>query len=405
MPYTAQRQSLYGSVGAPNAPTTQLDVPGTIDALTGGATSLIHATMLRKQAEFERQRQGAQLALEQRREARETEQQDWDRKFRETEANRKFLTEGGIPAHDEMTPTPITTTVPMPKGPSPIARAMRPSSTEPRPAYTPSAPPAAPTTAPLRASTLTPTHVPEKYDPTKAATYIRTTETARANAEARAEVEGQREANQRAMLDRRLKGNADAAAAAQKGRVEIERMKELAARSRVARPMTANAIAATAAATAEGIIASHGGSYDDAAAWIGSDDPEATKLRSMEKDLPVSWSTYLSNAHAKWTKAATGQVLSLERGTMGLDPEEAKAKVDSTRKLVTKPRTAAKPAAAPAAIAKPPVTAPAAKPPAEPDDLTDAEIDAALDAGKENPEDVKAYVLEQRKKKPAVKKP
>ncbi len=62
--YTANRPDLFNNVGSYPAQGPQVDIGGAVQALTGGATSLIHATLLRKQAEFERQHQMNQEKIE-----------------------------------------------------------------------------------------------------------------------------------------------------------------------------------------------------------------------------------------------------------------------------------------------------------------------------------------------------
>lgn len=413
--YRASKPSLYGQVGAPNAPTGGVDVAGAIDALTGGATSLIHATMLRKQNERqaqvaadERKAQTEERAYQHGRDEAEDRRHDAELQFKKDEARRDFIIKGGVPEHTEVTPAPTTAQVPMLKAPNPIARAMRPPpALMPGQSATPFDP-GRPTTAPLPASTLERTTIPEHVDPERSEAFIRSTETARVRGEIAAETEGRRIQAGKEKQDRQIKAASDAAVVAQRGRMELEKLRQQgkrdAAGNAIRRPMTANAVAGTAAATAEGILAAHDGNREEAFTWLNSNDPDAVKLRGMEKDLPVSWGTYLDNARAKWMKTATAQTLSFQRSEDSngerMTPAQAAAKVDSTRRIVAGGKKAPpKPSsAAPTAPVKT-VT----KPPA--DDFTDDELADAFEAGKKSDADIAAYIASQRKtKKPPVKK-
>lgn len=440
MAYTARKQSLYGNVGAPNAPTGGVDIAGAIDALSGGAQSLIHSAMLRQQNEAAQKQAAEDRAYQRQRDQAEDQRRDREFDMKKKDSERDFMLKGGVPAHDEATPAPTMASVPMPQ--SPIRRAMVPQAGKnglPGVAMTPMGVPAGgPGTAPLPASTLEQTHVPEHVDIRKSADYQKATDVARIRGEVQGELANERATNQAKLAERRIQASKEAAVYAQAGRIELEKLRQAGRGNGIRRGMTANATSQIAEKTADGLIASFGGDRQAAFDWLNSDDPEAASLREL--DLPISWGTYLDNSRAKWTKTATSQALSFQRGPMGDDPKDAVKRVDETRNIVAPTRGfsrtppaagGAKPAAAlppgaeslalspladPASIfrrsaAPAPVSAPG-KPTAAAvadtvtdDQFTDAEIDAAIAAGFESDVDVRKYILGERKKKKPSNKP
>jgi hypothetical protein len=139
----AQSQSLFGSPGAPNPPTRQIDVGGAIDALTSGATSLLHNAMLRRNAQNELMLRRQDLALQQQREAREASAQKADFGLRQSAQQhaqtiadqnmdiqrasqaRENTLSGFTPAHDEASADAVPDAMPTPITPlRPLASAM-----------------------------------------------------------------------------------------------------------------------------------------------------------------------------------------------------------------------------------------------------------------------------------------
>ncbi|MDB4876468.1 MAG: hypothetical protein JWM41_2914 [Gemmatimonadetes bacterium] len=201
MPYTAQPQSLYGNVGGPRPPTTQIDIAGALDALGQSTGSIIHATMLRKQAENARQRQAMLDAInaqdrqyQRSRDAVADQHHATEQAFKVKTADQahelKMRELGITPAHTETQPTvdmvptgeqtPITPLNPLP----PIHQAMSGGDAMPPVAITPAGAsdaaqsqqpaqlvrPAMPVIAPATTPTYRPTagnkllHVPESYN-------------------------------------------------------------------------------------------------------------------------------------------------------------------------------------------------------------------------------------------------
>lgn len=425
--YRAQRQSL-STVGGPQAPQgPQIDIPGAIDALTGGATSLIHATMIRKQNERAAQDAQEEKLYRRSRDKADDERRDRDEAFKREQADREFMLQGGVPARTTMDPTATTASVAAPV--SPIKRAMTPppaSNGLPAPTMIPQGAPEGPATMPLPASTLTETHRPATVDPTKSRAYIQATDVAEIRGKVQAENAAERAKAAAKLQEDRLKAAAEAAVIAQKGRIELERIRQAGKGSKIRGGMTANQLASTAAATADGLITRFNGDRQAAYEWLNSDDPEAKGLRDFQSDLPVSWGTYLDNARAKFVQGATRQSLSFQQGPMGDTPDKSVKRVNETRRIVA--GTPAAPAATPTlpkgAEAMAPMdaaspfrtsparigavpTAPAAPVDTVPDaDISDTELDAALAALPDTAtdSDVKAWVLAQRKKKPSTKK-
>lgn len=183
------------------APTQPVDIGSAIEALAGGAGSIIHQTMLRKQGEYERTRQATidkqsqdryqqQIDLQKQTESDRKNERTQDLARQDAKERREFLMAGGVPAHTEQQPT--LTAQPSGTAPitplDPIRQAMGVSQQRPDlisalggPQLTPSnapdsgSPIAPPTSATVNAPVAgsKSVNVPESYDPTQSANYIR----------------------------------------------------------------------------------------------------------------------------------------------------------------------------------------------------------------------------------------
>lgn len=449
MAYTATRPDLFNNPGAYAPQGPQVDVGGALEALSGGAASLIHATMLRKQAEFERSRQTAQQAID-------TQRYNQQAKWHEDEVGRQIendrithMMSGYVP------PTPATTTpgasaalAPTAKDVTPvsrIARAMQPTPSATTavdssgnvtgspagPSYMPAAAPTpAPTT--ITAPSNTTPGQPERFDPTQGTAY------------ARAQITGELR-NQGYMtksehdLAAREQLQSERLAAQQNGREFMNqahlgwiKATEATKNNPVARALTGNQREAYfEKVVAPGLLAQHDGNVQSAIDNLNDGSPQSAQL------LKDGFSSnYLAAEADKQSRDRAKAADKKEQGPRGQSPVDAVADVAETRRLIrggpAKPIDTARqqltpdsgspfastpvtkiaaPVAASAGSApvtpRTKVAAPVAtKPPASANDFSDEEIDAALDAGKESPEDVSAFVLAQRqKKKPVVNKP
>lgn len=436
--YKARGQSL-NTVGGPQAPQgPQVDIAGAIDALTGGATSLIHATMIRKQNERAAQQQAAAVAYQRGRDKMMDDRYDQEQGFKREQAERDFMLQGGVPARTTMDPTGTMASVAAPKPPSPIARAMQAPDKNglPAPSMMQSGvPDGGPTTAPLPASTLAQTNRPATVDPTKSRAYVQATDVAELRGKVAAEGKATAAGEARARQERQIQAGKESAEIAQKGRLELERLRQSGKGSKIRGGMTVGQVNTTVAAVADGIIGRFEGDREAAYSWLNSDDPEAVALRETKdlKDKPLQWGTYLDNARAKFVSGVTTKALSHQQGPMGDSPKKAVERVNQTRQIASgAPAPTAAPAAsapmrgaesmAPVAAASPfpttprigaaPVAAvPAAKPDSTPakaktkakadtvtdDQFTEAELDAAIDAGVEDPKKTREFILNRRK--------
>lgn len=422
--YTARKQSLYGQMGAPNAPTGGVDIAGAIDALSGGAQSLIHSAMLRQQNERAMAQAAEDRAYQRSRDEAEDKRRDREDAFKRKESDRDFMLKGGVPEHDEMQPTPTMADVamPQPQPRSPIQKAMTKTPGLPAPSYTPSAVRDLPSRAPLPASKLQTTTVPESVDYRRSTSYQQATDVARVRGEVSGELAAERASEQAKQLERKITAQKEAAVFAQRGRIELEKLRQAGQGNGIRRGMTANAVSNLASSTADGLLSSFNGDRQAAYEWLNSDDDDAKALREL--DLAIPWGTYLDNARAKWGKTATSQALSFQRGPMGDEPAEAAKKVETTRNIVVPPRINRGAPAAPAVKLpagaesmalpsamdpmsvfrkSPPAAGKKAKPAPAPadtvmdDEITEEEIDAAIKAGYETEADVKAFAIAQRK--------
>jgi hypothetical protein len=391
-PYTAQSQSLFGAPGAPTPPRNPVDVAGAVDALTSGATSLIHGAMLRRNTENEIAYRNNELALQKQREQRETDAQQAQLAQQALGERHRFIEAGGIPAHTSTTPV---------AGTAPIAalNPLQPTPTAPQPSRIGSAmtsglpsvgampgvqvtPASAPETGAPAASTATVYHpenteTPESFDPARGASYSRGMMmqqlrnegwTNRTEAKAEADAEKSQDHDTRVAAMRTT---------AQASAEKIARIRAAAATSKtgVSKAMTGNKIAEGQISGAEDLISSAGGSYDEAVKMLNS-----TEQGKMLRDQGVN-EYHLSQAHSKWLKEGTKQAIGLQRGADGLKPTAAVGALTTTRQLVgggSKARGTTHSGG---------------------DDFTDDEIADAMKAGKTKPDDLRSYVTQQRSKK------
>lgn len=413
MPYQAHKPDLYNNVGSSPTAGPQVDIGEAIQALTGGATSLIHATLLRKQAEAGRQHQEAELALQTQREGREADQQTWERGFKEKEARRKFMTEGGVPEHTEMQPAPSMASVNMPSGPTgptaQIARALTPQSSMPSIANTPTAAPVGPSTAPLPSSKLKQTTVPESIDPTRSEAFIRSTAVADANAKSREAVEARRGTERKS-----------AAEAALQGKITLKKMDEANKKSPLAKSMTEFQRHRAAVLQAGYFLRQFENPKDAMDAFDGPEgkdlrDAGVTKAHMREAFVPISDAEDKERAAAerlaasqtnrKTPRQAVGDITEVRR-LLRPAPGATKSTTDAATEVLTPTtaspfkKTGAKPvAAAPVAAASAPPAATAPAKPADESTVSDADLWEQKVAGGMTKEAATAYVKGRKKPK------
>lgn len=347
-PYRAQLGGIEGSgqyVTGSGAP----DYAAMIQAIAGGASSLIHNAYLRKlanrqnaaataQREFENKRQSEQDA----REVAKAKADAEDRRQRLALDAEKLRIEkvkaGFTPAHEEAVPD--TPAGPVQTIDLPVA------------AGQPAAPPLRLRTPAMRGGTV---QMPEEYDPTKAEGYVKAIDTQALRTTA---AEAARKANQDAAMER-LERSAELTAQRQ-----LDHDKRTGASKAGARGLTANALEAWRKSMADGIIQNLDGDLSAAENFLANDEKGRTyAVRGLTgEDLFAAAGRFRSQA----ARAATGILSSTS-------PERAVEKVGQVRRLMTpggaskagaKPdSTKAAPAAAPAPVTPP---ARAAAPPSAP---------------------------------------
>jgi hypothetical protein len=438
MPYRAGPGSgMFSSYAFPDT-RPKIDVGGVIDAFTGGASSLIHGAYIRQRQKMLDQQARDQIAYQHQRDqiadtryeqARQDRIGQQDREFglkAESERHR-FIEAGGIPASTTVDTTPNTTDISsgfkpnlptslQPNAPagagggigtdqSPIARAMTAG------VPTSVAPTAAPTAAevPSRATTT-----PESFDPTRSAAYERGVAVQQirndgyvTRDEARQEFQT---AQQQARLDAQQRGREYMAGQA------LTRLKaSLAARGATGKggtAMTGGQAELARQRAATGLLDQMGGSYDAAVSALNGPDGEQFRNLGVEP-------RHLMYAHSQYVSTATTRALRLQSGLTGMTPEQSKAAIDSTRKLVggSQPPAASGPTSPPPSTSNAP-TAPVPKRLARPgtpaaptdkgtapgssssgDDFTDDEVKAAYTAGMRTDKDITAWIIQRRRKK------
>jgi hypothetical protein len=397
MPYTAQSQSLFGAPGAPTPPRNPIDVAGAVDALTSGATSLIHGAMLRRNTENEIAYRNNELALQKQREQRETDAQQAQLAQQALGERHRFIEAGGIPAHTSTTPV---------AGTAPIAalNPLQPTPTAPQPSRIGSAmtsglpsvgampgvqvtPASAPETGAPAASTATVYHpenteTPESYDPARGASYARGMMMQQLRNEGWTTRDAARGEVQNELLEKRLKAQQDGRefmAQKKEGLVKLKAALDQ-AKTGTARAMSGNQMEKSRQQAAEGLLDKVGGSYDEAKNLLdNTEQGQALRKLGVEE-------RHLMYAHSKLTTASTGQAVRLQTGPDGKKPTEAVRAIEDTRRLVGGgSRAGAGNSGGP--------TAPGG------DDFTDDEIADAMKAGKTKPDDLRSYVTQQRSKK------
>lgn len=421
--YQAGSPSLFGNTGGPMAPHYDVDVPGAIDALANGTSSLIHGIYLRKQAaktqQIEQQRVDQEHAyrtaeLDRQREHDTMEADRWGR-----EQHLREITAGVTPgttttAVTQGAPTPLPAVQPGAQGASPIRAAMGVSSAPPAAPFDPTgasqqplpgiqqaATSATPATAGYTAPTPTPTTVttPEQYDPTKAAAYVRGTETARIRADTMKEVATAREASLQA-------GREYMAGQAMKRLQTSIGARNGGSGGAIGKAMTGNVRENARKETAIGLLDSTNGSYDDAVRLLNEDTPTSKAWRELGVEP-----RHLMYAHSQYTKGAVTAATRLQAGALGATPEESVGAVERTRELVTRPKKAADgtgSSSGNAAASGPAASGTTAKGLVKPatssePEPTDDELRAAMKAGIK-PGDAKgarAWIAKQRKTKAA----
>jgi hypothetical protein len=389
MPYTAAPgPGLFGTYSLPDS-RPRIDIGSVLGALGQGVGSIVHQHLLMKQAAIENSLRQAQAArdnamidIERQREARAAEQQAWERNFRQMQEQHRFIEAGGIPAQaipGSSEQVPITPVSPSPLGRSPGAPTAIGNF---QPTLTPGSS-GLPVAPPQSATVSTPTQtIPESYDPTRSAAYARSTAIADLRNQGlytRAELQAEGAAQRSAAHDQRV---AAMRAAANRGAQAIAKMK---IDARGATPIKSAALSAQAErgrlAAASDVINNAGGSLDEATAFLAGNDPAAKTLR----DNGVT-PYHLMQAHSQYVSQTAKQAMGLQSGALGVEPDSAVMQVDSTRKLLGRPRARL-------------------RAPASDSTYSDDEIANAMKAGKTTPGDVRAYITQQRQQRTVGKLP
>lgn len=341
MAYRAQQQSLFGQVGAPNAPQYAVDIPGTIGALTDSASSFIHQTYLRRNAEHQQALQEEQQRIQREQMARQNARQDEqfaytkekdaaDREFKNKELRQKGLENGITPGTEGGTtvaiaPEPVVAPEPVGAFTQPVGiKAAMTSGFNPTPAPTSAL--ETPVTKGSLGTTPTLTYgeeaaTPDTYDPKKAAAYVRSTETANIRAQAAQDIEQQRESARAALQADRLTYMRETSKQLAKMRADANGGGGPGGKG--GKALTANAREAAAANAALGLIDKAGGSYDTAEQELNGENGKEFR------EFGVT-SRHLLAAKAKWKAGATKAALTLQGGATGLSVDEAVGRVGET---------------------------------------------------------------------------
>lgn len=351
--YSASSPSLFGNPGGPMAPRYSVDIPGAIDSLANSASSLIHAAYLRKMARNEVAHRDAREKIMDDRYAADqaTKDSQWQQEhdLRVETARRQDMTSGITPGKKETTVAQGTPAqLPQVQGQaSPIQSAMGAPAPGSAIQQTPSSAPAPAVNMALPQPTLQTTTTPDSYDPTKAAGYVRSVETARIRGETMREVAQQRIAAQQA--GREFMANA----AIHLAQVRAQLAAKAKTAGGISKAMTGNVMERAREQAAIGLIDRTNGSYDDAAALLAEDSPTGKQLR----DLGVE-PRHLMFGHAQYVRGAVGNATRLQAGPLMMTPGEAVGAVKETRELVGGPGAKPAAAAAPAPAATVPAPAP-----------------------------------------------
>jgi len=448
-PYRASGGSgLFGSYTYPQRP--MIDLGDAFQGVGNGVASVIQSIYQRRANERREQLERDRLALEQEREARAQANADRDYDLRKETARRNFIAQGGIPESETFDTTPSSID---------FSREFNPSTIAPAPTGVASTPigrailaGVQQSVAPQQPAQQAPTpesrlHVtPESFDPTRASTYVRQYDVQSMKNAFQADEQGKR-------LAAAQRGREYAAMAARLF-YDYKRAHPM-PKSLVGRAMTAGQEHNMRVAIAAGFLTQHGGYSQDALDTFRN-SPEGRALAAQgitETDL-LEGSTKIKR------DPVTGQILGLINAGAADDAGGAARQVQAAdsaaRAMRFPPKTSTAPAwpgftlqspfanapgggaqatgapetgapaqpanSAPPAVAPKgggslqsrrvrddrqpsPIAPPPTKPPAAvappstaPDDFSDDEIAAALKAGKSSPDDVRAYVLAQRKR-------
>lgn len=406
-PYRASVGGQYGSGIYPDS-RPRIDVGQLIDAATGGATSLIHATMLRTQNQRELARQAEQdklardqITYQRSRDQKEDARRDEEASERRAEAtarrrkeDRDFIIAGGVPEHTETQAVPGQTTMPAIEPVSPIKRAMTggfqsqvPNTALGQPdgipgvQITPSDAPGS--VAPVaRPATVTSYHnesvdVPEHLDPTKSSAYARAVEVEKLRGEgwmsrdeARAKAQTELQEKRLVAQQKMREYSSQAATALAKWKQEHPVPK-----SAIARQMTGNAGSALAEKVADGLLVQADGNLQDAVDHLeGTDEGRALAAQGVTK-------AHLLAAYGKSKRADVTGALRLQAGSSGLSPDKAVDAVSKTKVRLAPPKSSD--AGVPTAVA----STKAKQPPPE----TQEEYDFLIGRGMNDADIVKRY--------------
>ena len=298
--YRAQRQSLSGEVGGPrDMATPGVDYRGILDAITGGASSLIQQQYLRRvqDRQFAREAQQDQLSREKFDFEKDTKRQELAHQQTMDEA--KLLAEGyDTKPHVRHVPN--------------IAKAMLGASGLGQP------------------DEFTVTQTEPHFDLERNVAYRTATDRARIGAEAAEE-------RARAGATERAKLQADRLAAQQSGReymaqaarsLAVLRSNLRGKEAGVRGAMTGNALEEARTRAAEGLLSRTGGSYDEALALLTEGGDEAKSFRAIGVEP-----RHLSYAMSKLVNSGTGQAMRAQT-TLGETPDSSAMRVGATRKAV-----------------------------------------------------------------------
>ena len=309
-------------------PSGQLDVSSAIDALTNGASSLIHGAYLRRQAAIQNQQQKARQDIEdqryEREQARTREVQDRDYALKVEQQRKQDLANGFTPASTDitLTPPPASTGLGIPAdGASAIQSAMTAGLSAGTPAGG-----ASPLTSPVdigQLPTMNVTETPESYDPTRAASVVRATETARINAE--------RDAARNATTLAARKIMKDATVEAARIRASASKGGAGGGSGGIRGAMTAGQQERKfETVDAPALLGAHDWNLQDAIEDLNT-TPEGQALKQ------AGFTTrHLVAAFEKHIGEQTSAAMRFQTGAMAATPEEATGAVQQTRDLVSK---------------------------------------------------------------------
>jgi hypothetical protein len=393
MPYRAQLGGfLGGGTGAP-APHV-LDIGGAIDAVTGGAASLIHQAYLRRQQQHAIEHQDAQLQLEREREEREAER---DRNA--------AMANGVVPASTSVTRTPAAAAPAAPIGTIADALSARFNA-----APAPTSPLEKPVDLPAFQG-VNVTNEPAHYDPTYDPRRIRVLD----GIDRRGAVQGDLEEKKQAgRIDRdaarhtfKLEEDAERAARAAERSADHDRRvsargaahdSRVTARGGAAgtRPLSANGQEVVKRTLLDGLVGYHG-DETKVRDYLANDDVgkgTVQKYGITDADISAAVGRAQSKTEARDFSASTG----FQRSNFDT-PEAAGARVRRTHETATPKRVRVGPATPSAPAAGGPPAAGTAPPAVDPTSITDDEAASAYAAGARTDAEIMNHVIAARSKK------